>query len=358
MPEYWKNRYEELTRFILQHPEVHIREKLVQIPKDMRSEFYRLFDSVRITYLREIFPNFIRDSAMLVKEYIQVEQEVINLLELKSISAPYTVSAFLHNPAEELVRGLFHILFDLLQAKIDLQIFENKASQEIKSSYNKLSQSGYEKWITLSLIKLLQADKLFQVNLRPFSSSELWKKGRRSREEVPVPKVSKRLVFNSYSLDNTFTIPDVIIHSAAMNKYIALGLEIGGSSAVASNASEKRDWYPVDSTSLTGIGLTLVYLADKPEDISLIADAERVCRPDLIIGCTVKEGSYLKEGFEKINYYHSRLNPRLGTYMVSRDPMLNRSLREDIHVLNVGFKQQNLEYIINVLSRQMEQVLI
>jgi len=54
----------------------------------------------------------------------------------------------------------------------------------------------------------------------------------------------------------------------------------------ALNASHEREWYPVDVDLLILLasGLTLVYVDERPERVSLIADASKFCKPDCCYG--------------------------------------------------------------------------
>lgn len=350
----WQQKYALLTEFITGHPEVNIGKSSVRIPKETRPDFYKLFDSVRMAFLRETFPDFAGDTAILMENYTEVKEDVAKLLELKGITASSPLGEFLQSPPEELIRGLFNTLFDLLQDKIDITEFEKMASQDIKSSFEKLFLSGYEKWMVLSLMKMLDADKLFRINLKKLTLTDIWKRGLTVIEPVPIPQESSHLKFNGYNTEDTFITPDAIFHSVSLNKYVSFRSEIGVSLATASNESEKREWYPVDAVAPLESGLTLIYLADKPEEISLVADIKKICRPDVIIACRVQKDWYEKEALEKIESRHLKLKPKMGTYIVSKGPVpvdKNEGLLEGINFLSVGFAKSGLEAIINALSK-------
>ena len=139
-----------------------------------------------------------------------------------------------------------------------------------------------------------------------------------------------------------------------MNKYIATRSQTGKPFGIATNTSEKREWYPLDSITALKPGLTLIYVSDNPEEISLVADAKRICRPDLIIECKVQRDWYEREGLEKVKFHHNSLKPRLGSHLVSSElvpEQVYEELGEAIHILNVGFDQFKLESIIRVLMQ-------
>jgi hypothetical protein len=351
----WQQRYFELREFISEHPQVNISKSIVQIPAGIRPDFYRLFNQVRTTFIREMFTDLMCESSLLVKNYTQVEKDLTELLKLKSISAPHYFHEFLQSPAEELTRGLFDTLFDLLQEKINFSRFEEKAAQDIQSFFYSLSRSVYGKWVTLSLMKLLEANKLFQMNTRRFTLNDLWKRGFTAVKDIPVPSESSDLRFNAYSTDDLFIVPDVIFYSALLKKYVSFRSKIGIPLGTAANASIKREWYPFDALRNRVHGLTLVYLADTPGEISLVADIKRICRPDLILECRVQKDRHETASLENIEICSARLKPLLGTYIVSRDtaPQSKQGKKpRGIHILYAGLEQPRLKTIVNVLAER------
>jgi len=395
MSNSWQKAYEELVNFVAGNPRVKIEMNVIAIPGDLRPEFYRLFDSVRVTFLEEKFPALLNEAKTLSHSYITVEEDVIKLLGLTDILLPATLNWFLHDPINGLKRGMFYPLFDLLKGKIDAGAFEQVPSRNIEGSFRDLYRSGYEKWVTLSLVKLLASDKVFNVTA-PEIDLDVVVRGEDSEpsieESVPEAEESKHLSF-AHEAEAAFIVPDFIVHSAKVNRYVAIGTELGKAIFAANNASYKREWY-----SLSSIGKEygpvfkwpdlVIYIADEPEDINLVADAKRICRPDLIIECMEQKGWPEKEGLEKVRLHHDILKPRLGTYIVSREPVPEEVYKElvlrqvseeapqepvpqqeqppaseqealpvdepekrgeDIHILTVGFDPSQLAPIISIL---------
>jgi hypothetical protein len=177
-----------------------------------------------------------------------------------------------------------------------------------------------------------------------------------SKEPVPPPKESKRLQFRD-DPEAIFVVPDLIVNSTGVNGYVSFKSRCGKAVAKAVNASEKRKWYPLDSVAPMIANLTLVYLADNPEDISLVSDVDRICKPDVIICTRENEKWYEKEGLKMVRSYHYSLKPTLGTYVVSREDMVDKNLGErdeDIHILSVGLDHCKLEPIVNALNNATE----
>lgn len=354
MSNKWRQVYTELTDLIAEHSEVEIGASVVRIPESVRPEFYRLFETVRTVLVEEKSPDLLSKARVLSESYTKVEEEVMKLLGLESVSTSPSLHRFLHDPIDQLIRGLFNPLFDLLKGRIDVEKYEEGASRNIEASFRPLYQSGYEKWIALSLVKLLEANKSFQVIIEDVSVEDVLKSGGLVEERVPAPEESKALSFK-HDLEVGFIVPDIIVHSARVDRYIALSSEIGTAVATASDASEKREWLPLDSVVDLGSGITLVYVDDNPEELSLVADAQKICRPDLIIECMGLKELYEKERLDKVKLHHNSLKPRLGTYIVSKEPVPEQEPEKqevDIHILSVGFDQSKLKPIISALIGQ------
>ena len=47
MSRTWQAKFEELTRFVAEHPSIVIKPEMSSIPSEVRPEFYVLFDAVR-----------------------------------------------------------------------------------------------------------------------------------------------------------------------------------------------------------------------------------------------------------------------------------------------------------------------
>jgi hypothetical protein len=350
----WHKRYTELTNFITKHSEIKIEVGSVYLPDSIRPEFYRFFDAVRTSFIEERFPILLNEAKALSQNYLKAEKQTTALLKLDDVSMEARLSRFLNSPIDQLIRILFTPLFDLLKGKVDVGIFEQTASRNIKVSFGHLYQSGYEKWVSVSLLNLLKADRLFQITPREFTSeSEKARMGLAlPTEGNPPPEGSRHLSFK-HNQDAVFIVPDFIVHSAKVNRYVALRSQMGKPYATASNTSEKREWLHPDSKSILDPGITFVYVADNPEEISLVADASKICKPDFIIECREQKGWYEQEGLERVKLHHDSLKPRLGTYMVSMELVPDQKPEKqkvDIHILSVGFDSSKLAPIVNSIN--------
>ena len=350
----WREAYLELTNYIAGHTEVKIGADKVLLPNNIRPEFYRLFNDARKAFVEEIFPDLLNEVKILSQHYIKTEQEVTELLHLDKITIEARLERFLHNPIDKLSRELYDPLFDLLKGKTDIKKFEKLTQENIKTTFRNLFQSGYEKLIILSLLKPLKAEHLLQVTLPKFTShdeEELLIMSSPLVEDTPLPKQTNCISFNRSN--PKLALPNFIIHSAKIAKYMAFGSIISRSIATSSNVSELREWHAMDYRSSIEPGLNLIYVDDNPEEISLVADSRGIRRPDLILVCKGQKEWYGNEVLEKIKLYHINLKPTLGTYILSKDEIpehVREELGKDgIRFIVVGFDQLKLGPVIDTL---------
>jgi hypothetical protein len=236
----WQDAYAELKGFISGHPEVEIKAEKISLPNEVRPDFYRLFDATRAAFVEEHFPRLMSEAATLGRHYFKAESDVIESLKMDSISIPLPVRRFMSKPVNECMRGLFDILFDLLLGRIDSESFEKKALKNIAASYEPLYQSGYEKWMVLSLVELLDADKVLQSPVKNITMYDVQKRGGVVEEEIPVPKEAKAIVFNDEP-ECCFVMPDVLVHSSRLDKYIAIRSQIVRTLGISTKPCKARE---------------------------------------------------------------------------------------------------------------------
>ena len=242
IPNSWRQAYRELRDYVARDPKIKIGTNRITIPKDVRPQFYRLFDTAREAFLKEIFPSLLDEAGTLSRYYATVEEEVIKLLELTDISMPASLNWFLREPTNGLIRGLFDPLFNLLKGEMDVEAFGQEATRTIESSFRDLYRLGYEKWVALSLVKLLASDKVFNITFLTRDDDPFRTDMAGQEEPVPEPVESQRLSFE-HGLFTAFVVPDFIAHSVKINSYVAIKTELGDAYWTASNANERREWY-------------------------------------------------------------------------------------------------------------------
>lgn len=359
----WQEEFMGFKDFVYLHPnEVQIREGRVSIKENIRLEFWRQLRVIVISFAEQKFPELITEARLLSKHYLKTEYDLAKTMMFNTTSTVSELSSFLHNPDGVIEKRLFELVLDLLRNRIDFHTFEFNASRDIGASFGSLCRRGYEKWVLFSLVRLLKSDASFIVPLRKPTLAELFMLiASDHKESVPTPQ-KHRLSISEYKTKPIFTIPEILVHSTKLNRYLAFRSDITSAILSAVNTHCKMEWYVLDSLlgskiqeplDVWGVGLTLLYIADTPDQISLVADAKRICRPDLMLECREQLGWYGLDEIKRINRHHESLRPRLGTCVVSRGKVPHRvysQFDEDIHIIDVGFDSAKLNPIISLLT--------
>jgi len=272
----WRQTYSKLTEFVHKNPQIQITAEKTIIPQDVRQQFWQTFDETRREFIKQNFSNFIEETSLLGENYVKTEKEIISLLNLEEIALPQPLKEFIQNPEKALMRELFDPLFDLLKGKIDAETFEEGSSKKVTESIKKYYPKAYILWLELSIMKLLEPDKVFQVPIPKvtirharvflrYAQVRMW--------DVPHPKETKTISLE-HNVASTFIVPDFIIHSKRLNRFMAFRSEAGTAVWTASNPSEKREWIPIPPASVRlGYLDILIYMDETPDNINLTADS-------------------------------------------------------------------------------------
>ena len=353
MPQNWQDNYSELKDFISAHPEVIIEKNHMRIPDTARPEFYGLFDALRSAFIQEKAPNIVRECGALSRSYMEVEAKAISLLKLDEVSMMPGLGRFLHDPGDQLRRSIYDLLFDLLKGKIDTGLFEAVAARNINDSFTLMYRLGYEKWVSMSLIKLLEADELLRVILPELSLYDAHKSGGIIKEELPEPEKMSSIVFE-FEPDTACNIADFIVHSPKTGKYVSTRSQFGEPFGVSTNVSEKREWLPSESMPALEAGLVLLCQGDNAYEVSLFGDSSRICRPDIVLVSQAFRGWYGREGLQKAQAYHQGLKPLLGTFVISMDEVPEMKPEEQIEgisIITAGLDSAKLIPVVDALAQ-------
>ncbi len=340
----WKEEYESLTRFISQNPEIVISANEISIPQNLREEFYALFDKIRVSLVETHYSALPVDVDALCNHYLQIEKEVIALLGIEKISMPVDLFAFLHTPKQGLARAIYNRLFDLLQGKITEDVFEEQCVAELKTSSANLFRLGYEWWAGLVVIKLLEPDEVFFVDL--------------DSDYKPYLTELKEISFGRQAHHPTIRIPEFVLHSQKLGRYVAVKMAIAGELeeyAVRLKPAVRPRKRTGDTSFALDSRVMLVSFMASPEDIPIVADIyERVLtRPDWMVECISKDDIANPDALEKVRLHAGSLNPNQGMCLVVMDDDANATLgdlAENIHPVAVGFDQSKLQSVVSSLS--------
>ncbi len=366
MSDNWQEEYRKLSEFVAANPQLKMTGSSVSIPEDAKAEFWKLFDETRRAFIKERFPSLISDAEILSRNYMKAIQDVKDLLGLDEISMSTGQHRFLCNPRDMLARLLFNHLFDLLKDKIGINAFEKKGLNDLEAFSVDVYQHAYSKWVLLSLVQLLEADEGLSVPLGNLGYKEIMRQmqdGARNaystgaevslqKLEIPSLERLKKIDLSPEGVNN-LTLPDFIIHSAKINRYVAIKTEFNVATSIAANTGVQREWLPIESVLPLASDIILVYTAGAASDIALTADAEKIYKPDLILTCKGQKDWYHTKNINRINVCHNNLKPKLGTYIVSNEPVseeVYKELEKGINILYVGLEQSRLEPVTSALE--------
>ncbi len=351
MQNNWISEYMELKSFISRQPEIEIEANRIVIPEKSRPLFYELFDKARKTFINEKRGTLLNNANLLSQNYLSTESTLMGLLSLEEICLENRLRRFLNNPIDQLMQNLFDPLFNLLKERTDIEEFENEASQAVAEQYKIISGLGYEKWILMSLVLLLEPDKFLRVKIEPVTAIDI--QHGPTETDINPAEESKQARFE-YMPDTKLMVPDMIIHSKVLNKFVSIKSEMNIAHLIPTYKSEKREWLDFNRELYLTPGLSLTYIDDDVSDISLVSYVEKICKPDLIIECRAEENWHKREGLNKVKLRHDTLKPRLGTYIISKEVLPEQALEgleDGINILAVRFNQSELRSIVDVLAR-------
>lgn len=338
MSNNWQEAYDELKDYIKKNSGIEIGTGVICIPSDVRSEFYRLFDKVRLGFIKDNLPGLLENSYIMSKKWNEASHTAIDSLKLESIDLEPDPSWFLHDPNDGLMRILFDPLFDVLKGKKDLAAFEQTATNALEDGFNKYYREGYHSWAVMSLLKLLSTDKVYYVkpaDIDADASSHVEAAAVEGLEEsVPDATETNKISFK-HSLKFSFLGPNIIGHSASLNLFAAFVPDFAYSESKwrARGFNAQREWYEMSDIKREFGGGNLwpdlaVYTGEHKKELTVAADFSRTAQPDIIIEFKIDKDWYEKEGLETVKRHYNILKPKLGSFVVCMDIVPEAAIKE------------------------------
>ncbi len=359
MTRAWLQTFRELQRFIDSNPSVEITEDLASIDEKARPKFYELFDRVRGAFLSEYLSPLLEDATALSTEYLKTERTLIERLRLNGVLMPPELRRFLEDPSDQVSRDLFDLIFELLRENIEPAEFEEIGALSARSTTDRLYKQAFNKWATLVLILALEPEEVFEVPLPEPSSKEVVKHRVGDSMAVPFPFQTNELCFE-VKRRSILMAPDFIVRSALLSTYVAFRTEVGRAIWSAAYYPEEREWFDLaamveDYGPMDLDPDVLLYVDDNLENIALVADAEKFCRPDLCVQfperISCQNGTWMEE-IENINLCHIVLKPMAGSCVLAREHVIDSmadGLIEGIHRSPFGLHQRRMEPVLDLL---------
>lgn len=355
MPNAWPKAFENLKDFVAKNPAIEITPNCIAIPGDLRTEFYRLFDEVRVGFLKDNFPASLERGQEISRAFARVYKTAVAAAGLESINVRAGVNWFLQDPVNGLIRSLFDPVFNLLRGKQNETEFTESSIQVIEEAFSDFFRDGYVRWAVLGLFTLMKPDKNYHVETRDYHTDTELNEGGQApgiREEV-VDSVdeSKKIIFD-FSTLSSFIVPRTLFHSTRLGRYVSIHTDFTEAYWRARGKSERMEWLSLKEIR-EEFGRSrlwpdaLIYTADTAEDLNLVADYADVARPDLIVEIEEEDGWYEKGGLETARRHLSALRPRLGCYIICRTPPPDEAYEEILPRPPVA-----TEVVLDQMSRQ------
>jgi hypothetical protein len=332
----WQSAYAELKDFVAAHPAIKIDAGCIIIPEDVRPEFYRLFDGVRLTFIESRYPASLEKNSELGRHYDEVTRRLADTLGLEKIEVLSTGNDFRIDPVNTLVRLLMDPLFDLLKGNTDMAGFDSSASAAVGGAFRGFFSEGYQLWGTMALMDVMGPQKLWRAQVEdyyidPSSEDPCHQEGIRD-QVVPKPAETKKLLFDKSPYCN-FLVPQAVIRSARLNTYAGFCPGFYEARRKAQSVSRNVEWFRIKDISQKHAGGRMwpdlaIYLDDRLDELSLIADCYQMARPDILVEFMEDADWYSSGRLESVKRHQAMLKPRLGTFVFCREEVPQAAIKE------------------------------
>jgi hypothetical protein len=340
----WKDEYASMQVFVSANPAIVLNPNEISIPQEFKEEFYLRFDRIRGAIVDAHYSDVPYDIEALCHQYLQIERETIALLGIDSIAMPKDLYSFLHTPREGLVRILYNGLFDLLQGKTTVEVFERRCLEDLRNSSADLYRLGYEWWAGLVILKLLEPDRAYGVYL--------------DDEYRPFLAELKEISFGRQAHHPTMRIPEFVLHSRKLDKLVAVKMSI----VKELETYAERYKPPVRPKKRTGdtsfsldSRLMMLSFMSSETDIPIIAETydRTLTSPDFMIEFITKDELEDPGALDEVQHHLNFMKPRLGMSLIVIDQESTGELAgmpKTILPVIAGFDQEKLQPVISALA--------
>jgi hypothetical protein len=339
----WKDALAQLREFIAKNAEIILVESEISIPQSLREEFYQRFDAVRKASVEDHLDMLPVNARVLSEQYIQAEKEAMDLLGVENIGMPVDLYTFLHNPEEGLIRVLYNRLFDLLQGKITEDEFEKMSVMDLSAAVTNLFRLGYEHWAGLIMIKLLEPDQAFFVDL--------------DEDFKPYLSELTEVSFGRQAHHPTMRIPEFVVHSRKFDCLVALKMalvpEIEGYVVAFKPAVRPKKKTGDTSFALDSRVILLTFMKDS-KDIPVYADIYECTRtsPDFMVEFIDGQELQNANALLQVQRHYEALNPKYGASLIvvgDSNASAPDSIPKNIRTIYAGFDQTILETMMDAI---------
>jgi hypothetical protein len=334
----WKQKYDVLQDYVAANPEIHIDMSEISIPEHLRDTFYKHFDDVRNAVVEARYGSLPPEVDALRRNYIQSEKELTELMGLELIKLPVDLLSFLHNPKAGLARGLYNRLFEMVQGKITTDDFERMADSDLTATAEGLFQLGYESWAGLTLIRLLEPDGAFGVEL--------------NENDEPFVVTLEEIAFGRQFHHTAKRIPEFILHSKKLDRHIAVKMPLARE---VDNYHIKSKKHTGDTSYVLDSRVMFLAIVRDLEQIPVFADvhARTIKGPDLMVEFLTEQDLSNEDIIVQVQRRVEMMKPRLGSSVVVMNPKPDSDIVKpagNIDTFSVGLDPLKLQPIIDKLA--------
>ena len=359
----WRKRYDDLLKYIADHPQIEIKPHSVVMMGEDRIGFYAIFEEIRREFVKETFAEELKEAEELCQHWKEISEELTQTLDLKGIIIEKTLYSFFDNPLECLTIFTYNPLFNALNGTGSLETFVKESTEKIKAKLAELLREGYKRWATLGIIKLLDGDKVYCIH-SPSFLDEATKieafPGNDHVDEVPEPIEIKYLDFDAADAC-AFLTPRIVIHSKRYNRLIALRADHYYARWRSDRYSGNQEWIYFKKEIFEKFGIgdiwpdMYIYVADDIRDLKLTADLQCFCRPHVNVEFRDKENWFSKEAVTSIKRHARATRPKCGTLILSRPAFDQGAMDEAIKPAEIDPSTMIKQYEMEVILERPEE---
>ena len=354
----WRSDLLKLTEFLGNHKEIIMRPELVQVPAGLKEEYYELFNNVRSSYLEEKYEDYLTQFTKLSNEYLKSEEKNIKLFGLEVVKIMPALDRYLRDPFDALRREVYTPLEDYLKGIIEEGEIHELVRKNMQAGFSEMYQKSYVKWFQMAFLSLLKPDSLLYAKAPDIKVIELQRVNPYYEIDAPSAGSANILEFE-YDPEQSCVLANFIVKSETTGSYISSRGQFSTPIGNARRVSDKREWLELPGNPLGWQDLVLIYSDKKPEDVNLISDRKRICRPDVAVVCMPFAGwAQDNKNIERINDYHANLQPVITTYVLTIDEVARETLQgiaEGVVVLDGNYNNESIKSIIDALLTQIEE---
>ena len=149
----WLGIYEDLRC------KLGLREKhVLDLGPEKRELFTRATDALRERFVLQVMEEReVEEARLWIRELEECVSSLREKLGVDGVLYTRELGSFLADPLAHLKKKIFIYTFDLLSGKMDIEVFERKASAAVRTSFRTNMRSIYQTWVFLKLLDILSS---------------------------------------------------------------------------------------------------------------------------------------------------------------------------------------------------------